>query len=284
LKSFFKSTFLYGFILLIVLAGTLKIIQCLYQSRSWNIENRKIGIAFIGDSHFEQSINDRNYQDILNFAQSGDAYIYTLYKMIKLLKDNPAIDTVVLSIDCHNMDKTCEEWYSNQSYIDFKFPKAFPFFEWEDFKTIYKKSPVSTIKAIPNFYAIEDFLSNHDYLKNYGGYVSNETALDTSNLKSESKYLNVVSELQLNYLNKIVKHCKQNNIHLILVTAPIHSSVKRNSFLNNYIEDYAKQNQLKYCNFRNYNLSDSCFFDVHHLNKNGAKLFSSTLIKSLRNN
>lgn len=119
----------------------------------------------------------------------------------------------------------------------------------------------------------------------YQGYI--ETADSAGELSNYEKYAvneNTLS-LQMEYLHKIVRYCKTNNINLILACAPIpHKLVIQNEQLwKNEIEKLCKEESVPFINLlRNHNLSDkNHFFDDDHLNRAGVSQFNRMLLDSL---
>ena len=100
----------------------------------------------------------------------------------------------------------------------------------------------------------------------------------------------------VDYLDKIVKLCKDHNIQLFLMTPPtsmsyIYGNTNYQGVIN-YIDNYAKKNNVIYHNLnfmkdRETLLPDSVFYDSKHLNKIGAtivsKQYAEILSKSFKN-
>lgn len=247
---------------------------------SWKINSSKKHILFVGDSHIEVSIDDNNSNPFYTLAQSGDCYLYTYSKLKKFLSENPLFDTVYLSIDYHNIDKTSEEWYTSQSYLDFKFPTCFPFLMNEDIHTLYSLNSIGFLKSIPYLLTISEKKSGKEYLNSFGSYRPIDSVMNIRELNKEfkSKYINKTSDLQFLYLEKIRLFCKENNKVFILITVPIHKSVIRNSLLEKKIEDYVELHKIIYFNYRDYNISEDGFSDKFHLNIKGSHSFTSHLL------
>jgi hypothetical protein len=260
-----------------------QLVQLSFKQKSWKLK-RDINIAFIGDSHIEQSIEDNSHEGIFKLAQSGDNYIYTYTKLSKLLNDNPSIDTVVLGIDFHNIDKTSEEWYTSQSYINFKFSKIYPYMSFEDVKKLAAFYPWGYCKAMSNVFSIQDLLDGYNFVKIYGSYQISSDTISKENLKSLAKnnYKEEVSTTQFQYISKIHELCQSRNVKLILLTCPIHSTTYRSVKLDSFITEYVKQNQIEYVNLRDMSMEDNYFTDKFHLNRAGSDYFTGTLLRMLR--
>lgn len=99
--------------------------------------------------------------------------------------------------------------------------------------------------------------------------------------------INNMSKEGIQYLQKIVDFCKENNIELIMIMPPFNNayvySVDRNiapyDEINQFFEKYAKSQNVRYYNFdlakaKKDSIQDDCFADARHLNRKGAEVFS----------
>lgn len=253
---------------------------------SWVIKSKNKNVLFIGDSHIEVSIDDNN-NHFYTLAQSGDCYLYTYCKLKRFLLENPSFDTICLGIDYHNIDKTSEEWYTSQSYLNYKFPACYPFLSKDDIKILFSLHPKGFIKSIPYIFSISENKSSLEYMKSFGYYNPIDSTMDLNELNKsfKSNYVNYSSEVQFMYLEKIRELCQEKGKVLILITTPIHKSVFKNSILDSKLEEYVTKKNILYLNYRNYNLSDDCFLDKFHLNRKGSQIFTNKLlIYGLTNN
>ncbi len=118
------------------------------------------------------------------------------------------------------------------------------------------------------------------YIK--GGYVQKEVSYFKPPKKWDSKEI-TINKMQLKYFNEIIKDIKKRNIDLLLVYAPIPSE-NYNRYKNNKYFDSLMSTYAKYYNFNKIvKLNDTLhFFDSHHLNQNGVKIFNEKLLQILR--
>ncbi|EYE88719.1 hypothetical protein Q428_06420 [Fervidicella metallireducens AeB] len=100
---------------------------------------------------------------------------------------------------------------------------------------------------------------------------------------------------QIRYLDKIIKLCKEKNIELILVTAPVAPSyfdaMQKYKYnyedIHNKVKEIALENKLEYIDYNLKNseaalFSDKDFSDNNHLNYEGAQKISLHLAKKLK--
>lgn len=127
----------------------------------------------------------------------------------------------------------------------------------------------------------EDPVSEKDrYVK--GGFVEREMEyFHSKNFKP--KELKIVPS-QLEHLDQTLKYIKERGIEVILVQAPITASAYRSYLNNDEFDSTIESRKLPYWNFNELmQLDDSLdFYDSHHLNQNGVRLFNAKLIQLLK--
>lgn len=130
------------------------------------------------------------------------------------------------------------------------------------------------------------------------GFISNSSIVDLDKMKFENETISAPSFVKANNdwrkdLQKIIDLCKENNINLVLFSAPMPQ--KKILSINNYdewvetVQTIANENGIVYYDF-NYckplyfdNNEESYFCDDNHLNTEGAKKFTK-LIAEMSNN
>ena len=113
-----------------------------------------------------------------------------------------------------------------------------------------------------------------------GGFVEKELSFYQPTEFEEKEIF--FRDYQLESCNEIVQMLKDKNIELLLVYAPI-PKVNYHSYVNNRYFDSVMQTYSTYYNFNEIvSLNDSLhFYDSHHLNQNGVKIFNEKLIDLL---
>lgn len=111
-----------------------------------------------------------------------------------------------------------------------------------------------------------------------GGYVEREQSYFKYVTHSQSQWK--LNEKQFNSFEEILSMIKKRNIKLILVNSPITSSLY-NSYTNNNSFDSIMNTYGEYYNFNTIlDLNDSLhFYNSHHLNQEGVKIFNSKLLE-----
>ena len=132
-----------------------------------------------------------------------------------------------------------------------------------------------------------------EYIKN--GFMSMNKILSAEDLVFECDDMseNPISDDAMVYLKRIIDYCKENNIELMLFSAPvyelqIYGTANYDAYVNQ-VKKVAEENALKYYDF---NLCKETFLpiqraeyfsDLGHLNSKGAELFSEVFYDVVTN-
>ena len=101
------------------------------------------------------------------------------------------------------------------------------------------------------------------------------------------------NKVQKRYLKKIIELCKDEDIELIFVTAPIANVsmdyIKNYDLIYNDINKFAQENNIKYIDlnkicYENNLLKDENFRDDAHLNDSGVKIVNNIFMEFLLEN
>lgn len=113
-----------------------------------------------------------------------------------------------------------------------------------------------------------------------GGYVEKDLQFYQHRNFESKNWMN--NKRNMESFKRIVRIFKERNIELILVQTPVTSGFY-DSYTNNFEFDNEMRNYGNYYNFNELlHLNDSLyFFDYHHLNQNGVKIFNEILIKKM---
>ncbi len=240
----------------------------------------------LGHSQAECALNDSLIQGARNLAQGGEAYFYTYQKLRKLLPENPQVKTVYLSFSNNQIEKKMDEWTYDDQHLSNYFPKYSGQMDAEDYKLLMQHNPkkvmAGELKALKNNLTFilknkKSYLDNN----NWGGYLYLKRNKIDSLLKSNYKAFlkeetsSEMSEINLNYLKKIVSLCKESNVKLVFFRTPIHpklfDSYDEKTFQNIRIQQF---NSIPFLDFHDFKLDNDEYGDFNHLNFKGAATFS----------
>jgi hypothetical protein len=273
-----------------------------------------IDLFFLGASHayrsFDPEIFDKRLNiNSFNIGSSSQNPIDSYYILNEVLRyKKPKM--VVLEVTWLTMEGNDYEYNSATYNYDFmkfstnKINYLFNGFEldqyikanllsvryhenYKDSKTVKENIENKFInKIIPYKHEI----MNEEYYKDKG-FVASQKEVSYAKLINENQFNDYrgfnFNDRRLNYFKKIIKLCKENNIEIILVTAPIPiESIRKVSDyekIHNFISGIAKEDDVEYLDFnlvnRNYiSFRNQCFKDDNHLNFKGAKIMSNLLV------
>ena len=241
-----------------------------------------ITVVLAGDSNIESSLNDSLIDNSINIAQSGECYIYSYAKIRSLLEYNRQIKTVCLGFSYRDLIKQTEELWM---YEIIKISFYNYLLGFSDRALLLRNNPVAYCKGI-----MQSIVSNaitfrgslslagaNRRIVNFGGYVflvrdKLQEAISRFSERPFEKGL-----IQEKYLKLISEECARRSVRLILLNTPKHSYY-RSKLDGRFIQNWqAVRNELpndSLLDLSDYNLPDSCFADLDHLNYRGARIFS----------
>jgi hypothetical protein len=260
--------------------------------------SKKFEILILGDSHAVRGIDSRKINKCYSLAYYGENNIMCYYRLKHLIKNRIALPHyIILPADIFSFARgTC--YHRTKHYFYYSF---IPFNELNMFeenpiesKYIYLKNkifPYSEIKSVifkKNKHQIKkgfkrySEMNNQFKLKEVKHLIEDE--LHCTNKK------NLFYFKSINYLNKTISLCKENNIKLIYVKYPmtkwIYKEIKKNidfdTYSNRVSERIIKTHNIPILDFEYlFENDDSLFFDSHHLNEYGKKKFTPILKQKL---
>ena len=280
--------FLLNTLIFIVITATclaiLGLIICSTRSQSFRLPNNE-NIVFLGNSHIECAVNDSIVKNSFNFARSND-YTEQIYIKLKLLKRyNSQIDTVIIGYDnvllSQDLDKPVLGIISPYYYDQYTINDITEIIKQSSFKYVSSHfyEPFDSIKVgnvLPSLWGEKININN---INNLGGYeyLARDKLQSHIELEQSSQIRNLkFDNLSIYFLDKTLKFCEQYDITPIFLFTPHHKSSKLD--IHTYINYYNKNlKHIKYYDFREMELDDSCFGDKNHLNYKGARIFSEYL-------
>lgn len=254
-------------------------------SKSVNYQlDSNITELYIGDSHIQLAINDSLLDHGKNVATSAESYLFSYYKLKKLIETNPNIKKVYLGFSYHNLSSYYDEFINGENSPSIS-PKYFHLLPInEQLKLIYWNSKdLSTF--LRSYFSItyKYILKKQSFSGSYSNNFQNTFAVDSSMEKRlkfqyyENETDNHFSKTNLLYLEKTIAFCSANNIDLYLLNAPLHPFYK-SKIPDDFTNEYKKVIDVlntKVMDLSTTPLSDSCYIpDGDHLSIKGATKFT----------
>lgn len=245
--------------------------------------NKKYDNLIFGHSHTECAFNDSLIDNTLNLSNSGENYFYTYFKVKKIVENNK-IKNVFVSFTNNYIEystDTIEIW--KDRYLDKWYTKYGAYMDREDVSLLLKNNPrgLLNVQSITAKKYLTFLVKNKKSIiedLTWGAFRYSERAKMDSLLKTKQIKTKITSfsysKEGLDYLDKIVKLCKENNVNLYFVRSPVHSSWDMNNepYFQKIVQ--GKYKQVPFLDFYNFPLPNSDYGDRSHLNYLGAKKFS----------
>lgn len=254
-------------------------------SRIQNIKELKdVDILFLGSSHayrgFDPRIFKRYGLNTFNLGSSAQSHLQTEILLKRHLDEiHPKLiiyevypgtfssDGVESSLDIIANDKN--DFESIRMAFTQNHIKVYNALIYGFYRDLFKKNVG---------YKEESIQGDDTYIQ--GGFVEKKLQYFEPMAFDENGW-NLTSR-QYIFFERVLLLIKERNIPVILVQAPITSSMRR-AFLNNDEFDKKMESYGVYYNFNNLiNLDDKLhFYNAHHLNQNGVEIFNTKLIEIL---
>jgi hypothetical protein len=250
-------------------------------------------ILVIGDSHTECAIDDDVFLRSGNISKSASAYVFSYALIRKWKSDNPEIDTVLLSYQASSLsDDQQSRWMYDESTIAPRLPYTLPYFNGGDywnykFSAPFWKSFIQYPLTVRAFHEADTLENRYVWLNEN---IGSARALQYRKLKEDVAATKPVvkgappeklSQVSIDYIRKIAAYCKRKNITLILINTPVYhweKYVDHERFEANRKKYFG---DIKYLDYKDFPIADSCRADIWHLNGVGQKQFSEYLQKNI---
>ncbi|MGN6493304.1 MAG: hypothetical protein ACTHLE_14990 [Agriterribacter sp.] len=278
MKKFIRNVSLFSLLVIVMLVSLSSYRVYKVKNMNWKLPEN-IHVLFMGASHIECGINDSIFPNSINLAMGSERYMFTYLKLRELLKYNPQVDRVYLQYAPTDTWKNTDSKYYSNNEMSYFLPTYLPLFskeEWKVYDTI-AKSHITTlltqkiIKRIPSD------------LRSLGCFKAREEAFDSrKDSYKMPEWQESGSQVNLSYLEKIVKLCKDKNIRLYFLYMPMFNPAKfydQEAFYKTYREKFSDITLLDYSAWK---CPDSWRADEHHLNYEGASNFTKELYSNLK--
>lgn len=246
-----------------------------------------INRAIIGHSHSETAFNDSLINNFKNLSRSGESYYYSYHRLKKILEDNSSIDTLFVEFTNNQIVSSRDSWIWGDKYLETRYPYLEPFINLKDQWLLLNENPIvfskEFINAQKNSYN-RIIKGNYSYSPKMtiGAYNSIKFTKADSLSKNLSPVVDFgltddiqLSELNLQYLDKIIQYCNSNDVVVILLRSPLHYSYQglknENVFQKIRLERFPN---VDFLDFRKFPVNNKGFGDLEHLNFEGANSFS----------
>lgn len=244
------------------------------------------GTLIIGHSHAECAFNDSIITHSKNLSLSAECYFYSYLKLKPVLEKNH-ISTIFLELSnwqiSASMDSTIwKDYYLSRSCKNYQ-----ALMGPDEVKLLLKKNPKKLLSVQPvvlkrQLQALTSSRSEFYDVMEWGGYLGISKSVTDSILTSYKRpgaikkhISSTLSTINLGYLDKILALCREKNVKVFLVRAPMHDESAElvneeefQSLVNSRYKNYP------FIDLRRFPISNDEFADLEHLNLKGSKKFS----------
>src|SRR5690606_1039164 len=189
----------------------------------------------IGHSHSECAYNDSLIFGVSNYSESGETYFYNYIKVKKLIEQNPHIDRILIEFTNNQIKEYMDNRIWEDKYISYRFPKYVSFMNKEDINLLLKNNPnyfksSFSVSFSSNFKMLFKRLN---YTTEIGGYKYLERNFTDSSEQEEESLTteeqaaaDLISVYNIEYLDKMITFCKENNVEVFLIRSPLNKNYK----------------------------------------------------------
>lgn len=290
MKQFLNKIFLFTLpllILIIILEGlTRNHMTIMKQKEMYLNENSdSIEVLILGNSHAGNGLDPNQFKlNAFNAAQGSQSLYYDIEIAKKYLNRMKSLKIVLISIDYHSLYFTYsverEFMYSYYYGINYKennpIKRKISLLFWgyglKEGLSLIMKKPAQTVKGYASIEGTDfsslNMLSGKERVERFDKMIN-------TNTKHKSEIIE--------NLNRFIVLLKSKGIEPILITLPCHDYFNQclnEKFViqnNKDIEKISKLNNLVYLNYLYKKLNDTNFYNVDHLNMQGAKIVSKEI-------
>lgn len=246
---------------------------------------RNVDILFVGSSHAYRNFDPRIFKkhdiNIFNLGSSSQTPIQTrllLERYLSKLKPKLLVYEVYPATFESDAVESALDFISNSPFDLDLISMAFKVNHIKVYNTLIYRL-MSDLLGINKKFKEKIIRGMDKYIP--GGYVERDDTQKVD-LNYQKKKWNL-KEKSKNEFNKILFDLKKASVKTILIQTPVKKKFY-NSYLNNSEIDNYYRSKGVYINFnKNSELIDSLhFYDEHHLNKAGVKIFNELFIKKIR--
>lgn len=286
MKKFIKNILLFSLVVIVILA-----IQFVYSYHQGKNEIVKISTKniIIGDSNTRWSMDDKIIKGYSNFSTGGETYLFAETKLSVLTKHNE-IDTLLLYFSPHNLINN--RWWNDDETIPInnRMPAFYKDFTYENHVDLLKATPKNYLKSLTKIgkEKIESLFSfklsrDENPLFRFGFYLPNKKNETEFPIQPYVYQKPIFTEMEVKYLQKIIKECHEKNIKLILIQPP--KNYLRKDYKNyehkEFYEFYDKYlNDIDFLDFSKLKLPKYAYWDMNHVSIVGAEFFSNFIAKN----
>ena len=242
-------------------------------------------IVFMGNSQLETSVDDSDWEGVINLAQSAKQYKMMRIDLENLISQNPQIDTVFLVVSPFSI----RESDADRSYEDVTYMESItyyaPYLSMDDLKEMPVITPfIKDMVFFGCFKYLPKYQKCGAYLHNTRDDMKQDQKKHKEGRKLEREKIQNGDEITKQELTRIADLCESHNIKLIYISTPNYDAANKYDLpqFRAQVQELQKKSHADFWDYVDYPMPDSCFSDMTHLNYKGAAVYSDILKQRLR--
>lgn len=249
-----------------------------------NVSGLGKSVFLLSDSHGHSLGNYTEAYNVKNLSTPSDSYL-DMYRKLKFIYNTNSVEKIYISVGDHLFTKYRENFNNHErsifllNYNDYDNKLKFLYEQVLKRFFVYPSSKQHSFVVNILFKKLK--IGKIWIKNNWSDLTSSEKDLQASKRVSQFNF-GTKSNLQIQYLKKIINFCKKNNIELMCIKFPLTKEFRTNSRFLKY--NYTEITELKSLNIIDYNKiyfdKVEFFKDQDHLNKKGAEEFSKILFSN----
>jgi len=238
MKPFIYKTFIFIGISISLISITFIFTNSLIDRNAKFSFRTPVNNVIFGHSHSECAFNDSLINNFKNLSQSRQSYFYSFQKIKKVISQNNDIKNIFVEFSNNQIGAGMDKWIWDDLSISSR-SIYFPFLEKEDINLLINENSKSFITGASKSFRnnlMNLLLFNYDYTNKIGGYKwlkRDKTDSLIINFKKDtihfSRKKNDLSIKNIEYLEKIINFCQENDVNIYLVRSPQHKYYNRNN-------------------------------------------------------
>lgn len=292
MKDFIKKTTVFLSLSILVIITLLVGSNYIIRSQASFKIDENISQVIIGHSHSECSVDDSILKNSINLSSSGESYFYNYQKLKKVIGDNKQINTVFIEFANSQVDSVMDDWTWGYEKMSYYLQYHSPFMDAEDFNVLLKHNSTDLLScsSIATRKLIYRILTGDYYLADEIGGYANAKLSKVDEMIANNEFNRTISEshslseINIEYLRKMINFCKANNIKVFLLRSPQHPLYA--DLINEPVYQDVVKTQLSDVDLLDFDAMDfpnSNYLDLHHLNYKGATKFTTLLNDLIEN-
>ena len=272
------------FLLLVVVYGV-TYGRFLYKMNSYALAiPKEKTVLLIGESQSQAAVDDSKISNLYNSSQAQDRYMSMFCRMRALIEANPHIDTVIISLTPHSINRGKDDFWTNGGYLRQNVQTYGAILGLQEWSLMFRHAPESTLAEIvtPLMYY---WKVNESYIKQYGSFSVADYCALQANIDEGATSLKVLPDygnrITLQYLDKMIRLCESKGIKVIGLNTPVYQAWKYEE--PKYFYDYLSQTypNLELWDYLDADIPDDFRRDINHLNRKGAEWFTKLIRERL---